>query len=182
VQTLAILGSRNPEGRTARAISALLAGAQESGRTEQIFLPQSDIGCCRQCDDDGWGTCIREGRCSVEDGFGDMVSRIRKANAVVFASPVYYGDLSESIRAFLDRLRRTCMHTAGSAGIKGKPAVGVCVAGGGGGGAPECCARLAKILSSCGFNVLDMLPVRRQNLEMKLASLNATGRMLTDKS
>ena len=148
----------------------------------RIFLPRSNIGCCRQCDDDGWGTCLREGRCSVEDGFADLVSRVREADTVVFATPVYYADLSESMRAFLDRLRRTCMHADGQKSIKGKPAAGVCVAGGGGGGAAECCASLTRILGICGFDVVDMIPVRRQNLEAKLPLLTAAGRMLADRS
>ena len=107
-----------------------------------------------------------------------MADKIRIADHVVFATPVYYSDLSESLRAFLDRLRRTCTHKDGKAGIESKPAIGVCVAGGGGGGAPACCASLDKVLSICGFDVVDMLPVRRQNLDAKLAVLEQTGARL----
>ena len=86
----------------------------------------------------------------------------------MFTTPVYYSDLSESLRAFLDRLRRTCTHKDGKVGIENKPVIGVCVAGGGGGGAPACCVSLEKVLSTCGFSVVDMVPVRRQNLEAKM--------------
>ena len=65
-----------------------------------------------------------------------------------------------------------------SADLESKPAIGVCVAGGGGGGAPACCASLDKVLSICGFDVVDMLPVRRQNLDAKLAVLEQTGARL----
>ena len=99
----------------------------------------------------------------------------RGADRVVFATPVYYSDLSESLRAFLDRLRRTCTHIDGKAGIENKPVIGVCVAGGGGGGAPACCVSLEKVLSTCGFSVTDVVPVRRQNLEAKMAMLERTG-------
>ena len=188
MKVTAILGSRNPEGQTARAAGAFLdavaargpeAGASAtSGRgaeVERLFLPAMKIERCRQCDAAGWGVCRSEGRCVIGDDFASIVARIRAADTVLFATPVYFSDLSESLRAFLDRLRRTGRHKDGKAGIEGKPAVGICVAGGGGGGAPACAASLEKVLVTCGFDLLDVVPVRRQNLEMKLQVLRLTG-------
>ena len=181
MKVLAILGSRNPEGRTAVAVQALLEGVQEGGGVgEQIFLTERKIESCRQCDQNGWGTCRSEGRCVIEDDFAGIVQKLRRADAAVFATPVYFGGLSESLRAFLDRLRRTCLHEAGKDGIAGKPAIGVCVAGGGGGGAPSCAVSIEKVLNHCGLDLLDLIPVRRQNLDMKLAVLAMTGRWLAE--
>ena len=177
---VAILGSRDHPGRTAQATYALLQGAsQTKSTTGGIFLTEKKIERCRQCEDTGWGICRTEGRCVIEDDFAAVVDTIKAADAVVFATPVYFSDLSESMRAFLDRLRRTCMHEAGRRGIADKPAIGVCVAGGGGGGAPSCAVSLEKIVSRCGFDVVDMIPVRRQNLEMKKELLGIVGRWLT---
>lgn len=177
---VAILGSRNPQGRTAQAAQALLQGASEAGSTtETIFLTEKQIERCRQCEDTGWGICRTEGRCVIEDDFAAVVEKIRAAEAVVFATPVYFSDLSESIRAFLERLRRTCMHAAGGHGIGDKPAVGICVAGGGGGGAPSCIVSLERIVARCGFDIVDLIPARRQNLEMKKDVLELVGRWLT---
>ena len=171
----AVLGSRNPQGQTARAAGALLDGLAAQGATvERFFLPQMKIERCRQCDENGWGICRSEGRCVIEDDFAALVAAIRSADATVFANPVYFGDLSESLRAFLDRLRRTCRNEDGKKGIEGKRAIGICVAGGGGGGAPNCSASLEKVLATCGFDVLDMVPVRRQNLEAKFRVLRLT--------
>ena len=114
----------------------------------------------------------------IEDDFASLVEKIKNADATVFVTPVYFSDLSESIRAFLDRLRRTCMNKSGKAGIGGKKAIGICVAGGGGGGAPSCTVSLEKFLSRCGFDVLDVIPVRRQNLDMKSGILRITGKWL----
>jgi len=176
---LVISGSRNPNGRTASAADALLAGAAESGATgEQVFLPKLAIERCRQCDDNGWGICRSDGKCVIEDDFASIVGKIESADAVAFANPVYFGDLSESLRAFLDRLRRTCVHESGKARVAGKKAVGICVAGGGGGGAPSCTTSLDKVLAICGFDVVDVIPVRRQNLEMKQDVLRLTGKWL----
>jgi len=127
MKILMISGSRNADGQTARAADALLDGAASAGaEVERVFLPALNIERCRQCNEAGWGTCRPEGRCVVDDDFAGIVEQIRAADAAVFANPVYYGDLSESLRAFTDRLRRTCMHKDGSAGIDGTPAIGVC--------------------------------------------------------
>lgn len=179
MKTIAISGSRNPDGQTARALAAIGRGIRSAGgEVEQVFLPTVRVERCRQCEDNGWGLCRREGRCVIDDDFAGLVDKVRRADLVVFGTPVYYSDLSESLRAFLDRLRRTCTHKDGKAGVEGKAAAGVCVAGGGGGGAPACCASLEKVLAACGFAVADMVPVRRQNLDAKLAVLEQTGKWL----
>lgn len=179
MRVVAILGSRNHEGQTARAVDALLAGvASAGGESTKVFLPEREVERCRQCEDSGWGRCRAEGECVIQDDFAALAEQLRSGDAVVFATPVYYGDLSESMRAFLDRLRRICTHEAGRAGIKGTPAVGICVAGGGGGGAPACTVSLEKVLSTCGFDVVDMVPARRQNLDLKVCALETTGRWL----
>lgn len=132
MKMLMISGSRNPAGQTARAADAMLQGAVSAGgEAERVFLPTLTIERCRQCDERGWGICRKEGRCTIDDDdFARIVQKIRAADAVVFATPVYFGDQSESMRAFTDRLRRTCRHEAGRMGIEGKPSIGLCVAGG----------------------------------------------------
>ena len=179
MKVIITLGSRNPQGQTARAVGAFAHGVKGAGgECEQIFLPQMKIERCRQCDDNGWGICRTQGKCVIEDDFASLVSKINDADAVVFATPVYFGDLSESIRAFLDRLRRTCMHEAGKQNIAGKKAVAICVAGGGGGGSYSCSVSIERVIATCGFDLLDIIPVRRQNLDMKLAVLENTGKWL----
>ncbi len=71
------------------------------------------------------------------------------------------------------------MHESGKQGIAGTKAVGICVAGGGGGGAPSCCVSMERILATCGFDLIDMIPARRQNLDMKIAILETTGKWLS---
>ena len=176
MKVLAILGSRDRQGRTARATEALLGGVREAGgEVESVFLTELAVERCRQCDERGWGECREAGRCVIEDDFAGVVERIRSADAVVFGNPVYFSDLSESLKAFLDRLRRITRHEAGKSRVVGKAAVGVCVAGGGGGGAPRCCVLMERTLATCGFDVVDVVPCRRQNLKMKLEVLGTVG-------
>jgi len=179
MKVLFILGSRNHDGQTARAVQATGQGVRdEGGRVEEVFLPELHLDRCRQCGDDGWGICRTEGRCVIPDGFAGLVERIRQADKVVFATPVYSSDLSESLRALMDRLIRICKHEAGKDRISGKAAAGICVAGGGGGGAPACAVSLERAMRICGFDIIDLVPVRRQNFDLKGEVLRITGRWL----
>ncbi len=183
MKALLMCGSRNPEGQTAQAAGAVMKGLANGGaETEDVFLPALTLERCRQCDPDGWGLCRREGRCIVDDDLESLVRKVEQADIIVMATPVYFSDLSESLRAFTDRLRRTCIQEEGRKRIAGKCVAGVCVAGGGGGGAPECCASLGKVLTTCGFEVADLIPVRRQNLQPKLRPLELAGEWLAGQS
>lgn len=56
MKTPAVLGSRNPEGRTARAADALLRGAQQAGaEVERVFPTGLTVERCRRCDERGAG-------------------------------------------------------------------------------------------------------------------------------
>lgn len=181
MKVIVISGSRNPNGQTASAADAFLAGVADAGGVgEQIFLPQLNIQSCRQCKDDGWGDCNGRGRCVIADDMNAVVEKMREADGFVFATPVYFSDLSETMKAFTDRLRRTCLHDDGARGITGKPAVGICVAGGGGGGAPTCVRTLEWVLQTCKLDVVDMVPARRQNLEMKKQVLRVAGKWFAE--
>jgi NAD(P)H-dependent FMN reductase len=185
---LILSGSRNPEGRTARLINAIRQGITKAGGdSEVIFLPQVKIERCRQCNSDGWGTCRSEHQCIIkDDDFDSIMGKIKQADAVVFATPVYFGDLSESMRAFLDRVRRIHF-TIGPRGMppmpteSSTPVVGLCYAGGSGNGTTNCAMNLERILQTCGFDVVDMIPARRQNLEAKLPVMELVGQWLVTK-
>ena len=186
MQILMLSGSRNRKGRTARAMEAIGKGVRKAGgNTESIFLTELAIERCRQCNKDGYGICIHKQKCIIKDDFESVVNKVKAADVVVFVSPVYFLDLSESIRAFLERLRRTVPDSARSIPfsnhVGGTPAIGVCLAGKNGGGAPNCCVILEKIIKECGFDVVDMIPLRRQNLEFKLPILELTGEWLVTK-
>ena len=174
-----VLGSRIPAGQTARAAHAVRDGLTAAGADgELVYLPKLQIERCRQCNDNGRATSRPEGTSVTAEDFAAVVDRHRAADVVDSATPVYFGDQSESMRAFTDRLRRICHFQEHRPGITGKPTVGICVAGGRGGGAPSCTVSLEKVLRTCGFDVVDMVPARHQNLDHKVEILNTTGRWL----
>ena len=183
MKALAILGSRDRQGQTATATQGLLTGLESEGATtECVYLPELSLESCRQCEQDGWGRCHDEGSCVIDDDFEAVRKKIDEADILVFAVPVYYSDLSETMRVFTDRLRRCSTPIKRQTGKNPnfKPTIGICVAGGGGGGAEQCCVNLKKVLSTCGFECLDMIAVRRQNLPIKQKTLEVLGQWLVE--
>jgi len=181
IKILLISGSKNRNGRTSGAINSIIKGAQSAGATtESFFLTELDLRHCLQCDDDGWGVCRREGYCVINDDFQMLVDKIHESDVVVFATPVYFRDLSEIMKVFLDRLRRISAFNPEPI-TKGISAAGLSLAGGGGGGAISACMNLESTLQMCRFDVVDMIPVRRQNFEIKLPMLELTGEWLATK-
>jgi NAD(P)H-dependent FMN reductase len=192
MQALVISGSRNRQGKTAQAAEAIRRGVTRGGgKSESIFLTELKLERCRQCNPDGWGICRSEGRCVIDDDFASIVEKIKVSDVVIFANPVYFGDLCESLRGFLDRYRRIRFSTAfrppapgappmgfGAGGI---PAIGIAYAGGSGNGTISCLANLERVLQTCGFDVVDMIPARRQNLDVKLPLLEKIGEWLASK-
>jgi multimeric flavodoxin WrbA len=182
MKIMIVSGSRNPEGQTARAVNAVIEGAKGAGSdVELIFLPTLNLERCRQCDLNGWGICKTEGRCVAKDDFNPLLEKIMKADVSVFASPVYFSDLSESLFTFLNKICRISRNPVAQKRLENKPVAGICCAGGSGNGAPTCCASLYKILFNTGFDVVDMIAVRRQNLEAKLPVLNLVGKWIATK-
>ena len=180
MKVLVMIGSRNHDGQTAKVANAYIEGLKDGdAAVEHVYLPEMKINRCLQCNKDGWGTCLSDGKCCQTDDFSSLVDKVRAADAVVFATPVYWGDLSESLKAFLDRLRRICTSKEeGRNGIRGKTAVGIAVAGGGGGGSLNCIENLQRTCDHMGINVVDMIPSRRQNLDLKIEVARLSGKWL----
>jgi len=92
----------------------------------------------------------------------------------VFTTPVYYSDLSESLRASW----MACAGPVPTRTVKSdreKPVIGVCVAGGGGGGAPGLLCQPGKGISTCGFSVLTWLPFAARIWRRNCRHWNGTG-------
>jgi multimeric flavodoxin WrbA len=181
MKVLMISGSRNPQGRTAQCAAALARGLTKAGAgSELVFLPLLKLERCRQCEADGWGICRREGYCVIKDDFASLLEKCKEADLVVFLNPTYFRDLTESMRTFLDRVRRL-LFMQPNRPMSGKPAMGLCLAGGSGNFAPSAAFNLDTILQMCGFDVVDMWNVRRQNLDIKIPMLEMTGEWLATK-
>jgi multimeric flavodoxin WrbA len=173
MKVLVYSSSPNLDGLTAACANAALEGIRDTGNTaESIRINDLKVGSCESCDD-GWGTCRESHRCDVLDDFQALHERTLKADAYVFVTPVYWGDLSESMKAFTDKLRR-CEATRGNeSGLANKPVIMVAAAGGSGNGMITCLASLERWIQHVHARKWDFIPVNRWNREYKLGTIHA---------
>jgi len=177
MKVVAVQSSPNLEGLTSSLAQAALRGVEAEGaETELIHLNSLNIKTCIACDR-GWGRCRKEGICILEDDFEDLRRRIAKADALVFATPVYFGDLSESAKSLLDRLRRVEAFSERGT-FDGKKTIGIASAGGSGGGAVQALSNLESYLRILRFEIFDLVPVTRFSKDHKLELLERAGRRL----
>lgn len=171
---LVVWASPNQDGLTSAAKDNILKGLSEAGgEAEALHLNKRDIRCCRACGN-GWGLCRSEGRCVINDDFSEDYQRLVSAEAIVWITPVYWHDLAENLKAFLDRLRRC--ETRRNHFLKGKKSLLVACAGGTGRGAIQCLDRLEDTLGHMDIVAVDRLPIIRFNREYMLPALLGAGR------
>lgn len=74
-------------------------GAAEAGNeVEFISLKDKDIRFCKGC-----LACQKTMKCVIRDDMNDLIEKIRTADALIFATPIYYYELSGQLKTFLDR-------------------------------------------------------------------------------
>jgi multimeric flavodoxin WrbA len=177
MKIIAIQSSPNTDGLTAKTAKMVLRGAESEGATvELVNLNETIIKPCIACDG-GWGKCRREGICIIDDEFQSLRDKIQAADATVFATPVYWGDLSESAKLLLDRLRR-CEVKGEFKTLNGKIAFGIASAGGSGNGCVKALLHLEDYIRRVGFTVFDLVTVTQASKEHKLEMLEKAGHRL----
>ena len=98
-QILIVLGGGRPNGNTAQLVEAFIRGAEAAGHTvETISLAKNEVKGCLGCN-----ACRYGKPCVQRDAFNSLVPKIKAADCVVFASPLYFWTLSARIKAFIER-------------------------------------------------------------------------------
>jgi len=98
-QILIVQGGGRPKGNTAQLVSAFAQGAESAGHTVEIVsLLKNEVKGCLGCN-----ACRYGKPCVQKDAFNDLVPRIKAADCIVFASPLYFWTLSARIKAFIER-------------------------------------------------------------------------------
>jgi len=171
MRVLVIQSSPNRDGLTAACAAAVAEGARRAGaQVEDVRLNDLDIERCDACGN-GWGTCLKEHRCQQGDGFEALHERVAATDAYAIVTPVYWGQPSETAKAFLDRLRR-CEATRGAkSSMAGKWALVIAAAGGGGGGTLTCLSTLEQFLHHVGARPFDLIGITRRNREYTLEAI-----------
>ena len=141
-------------------------------------LTDREIAHCRQCED-GWGECRREGRCVIEDDFEQIRAKVREADAWILVTPVYFGDLSECVKAFTDRLRR-CNTGAKGEGLADTPVLGIAAAGGSGRGIATCLVSMDRLFGHLNAEIADLITVTRRSATYKREACRAAAKAMVE--
>lgn len=102
---LGINGSPRKSGNSAALLHEALLGAEAAGATtECIHLYDLSFKGCVSC-----FACKRKdgksyGSCACRDALTPLLEKVRRADALVLASPIYFMHLTAQMRAFLERL------------------------------------------------------------------------------
>ncbi|MGI5838795.1 MAG: flavodoxin family protein [bacterium] len=182
MRVMVFTASPNEDGLTAACGQAALAGAREGGaEVALIDLNRLSYDKCQACGR-GYGTCLSEHACQVEDDFQAVHRQLLAADAYCIVTPVYWGEMSESAKAFFDRVRRceaTKTFRGTKSGLDGKPAIGVAAAGGTGNGTVTCLLSLQLFFQHTRSEIFDLITVTQKSRSYKLAAIKAAVRAMT---
>ena len=96
---LVVMGGGRPKGNTAQLVGAFVKGAEEAGHlVEKVSLLKTEVKGCLGCN-----ACRYGKPCVQKDGFNELVPKIKGADLVVFASPLYFWTISSKLKAFIER-------------------------------------------------------------------------------
>ncbi|HBV98591.1 MAG: iron-sulfur protein [Peptococcaceae bacterium BICA1-7] len=175
MKIMVITGSPNKEGLTADCGNQARLGAEASGaEVTSVCLNDLNIGRCRACNN-GWGTCRDRHVCQVEDDFQKLHAGLKEIDGFILVTPVYWWDMSESVKAFVDRLRRCEALKGEDQFIGGKPVISVAAAGGTGNGCISCLTALEKFVDHVKGIKFDFIGVTRRNKDYKLKTIFDAG-------
>ena len=75
-------------------------GARDVGLdTEYISLKGKDIKHCIGC-----LSCQKTGKCVLKDDVADIMAKVKEAEVIVYATPIYYYEMCGQMKTLLDRL------------------------------------------------------------------------------
>ena len=101
MKIIGLIASPHKEGNTAWIVNKILEGAKEQGaETQAWYFSDLDIKPCQGC----LGCHKGDRGCVINDDMQKLYVAIEQADAIVFGSPIYMGQMSAQAKIFTDRL------------------------------------------------------------------------------
>jgi len=101
VKVLGINGSPRIGGNTDILLDKVLEGARSKGaKADKIILNQLKFFPCQECK-----IMPDDGSCLVNDDMQSVYKKIKQTDAIVFASPIFFGSLSAQSKTMIDRFQ-----------------------------------------------------------------------------
>lgn len=175
MKVMIITASPNRDGLTETCGQAARLGVEDgNGEAVMVRLNDLEISKCHACGN-GWGTCRNEHSCQVKDDFQELHRLMSEMDAYIVVTPVYWGEMSESSKAFFDRFRR-CEALLEKNKMEGKPVISIAAAGGSGNGTLTCLASMERLFSHVRAARFDMMGVTRKNRAHMLEAIRSSAR------
>ncbi|MDO5292271.1 MAG: flavodoxin family protein [bacterium] len=108
MKVYAINGSARKNGNTATLLQKALDGVKASTKNEEVEIEMINLydlnftGCkscfaCKMLEGKSYGKCI------VKDDIQELLEKLSQADALIFGSPTYFGNISGQLQSFLER-------------------------------------------------------------------------------
>ena len=101
MRVLIVNGSPRPKGNTKQMIQAFCEGLETAGHEYGVYeVCKINIhGClaCEYCHTKGNGQCVQK------DDVAEIAEKLRRAETIVFSTPIYFYEMSGQMKTLLDR-------------------------------------------------------------------------------
>ena len=99
-KVIVISTSLRPGSNSDMVADQFAEGAKCAGHdVEKISLVGKSLQFCKGC-----LACQKLGRCVINDDVNDIMAQVLKADVVVWATPIYYYEMSGQMKTLLDRM------------------------------------------------------------------------------
>jgi len=99
-KVIVISTSLRPGSNSDMLADKFMEGAIAAGHdVEKVSLNGKNIQFCKGC-----LACQKLGRCVINDDVNDIMARVLKADVVVWATPIYYYEMSGQMKTLIDRM------------------------------------------------------------------------------
>ena len=174
MKVLVVTSSPNSDGLTAACGEAARQGVVDGKSPARVIsLNEFNILRCAECGR-GWGPCQTTHRCQLEDDFAKIQDMFEVAEGFVFVTPVYFGEPSETFKAFFDRLRR-CEATKKNGEksiLTDKPVVCIAAAGGSGHGTVHCLSDMERLVQRLSAVPFDYIPITQRTRDYQIETIH----------
>lgn len=102
MKTTAILASPRRHGNCDIIIDKILE--KINGEKEKYFLKKLDIGFCNACQ------VCKDGDCVKDDDAQVIINSMLESDLIIFATPIYYGQMSGHAKTMIDRFYQVTMN------------------------------------------------------------------------
>lgn len=127
IKILGLSGSPRKKGNSDALLEIYCQGAKENGHECQTYrIAEMNISACKGC-----GNCFVSGSCIQKDDMTVLYQELYSAELIVFAFPIYMGQMSAQSKLVFDRLLALCNPDFSSRLTK-KPSLSLLVTAGSG--------------------------------------------------